>query len=237
MSFFKAALIEIEFTASLPTRSYKGSRFYFEADFQITYRPGRQGHCNRNSLIRHEVLQAAREESQSWLAIEILEAEDAINARLGRPSDSTDGFYRDCRARVALHISEQTEKTLHRLLASEARVNHLQYLKTTLYSDASLLLVDFLERDPSRLGDELDIDKFYRFANRLSEAEQWWAPLMQAWGELAAQTQSREAAREALHALLDAIHRLDKKLSSRHGLPSATGSVEGPIVPDENSAG
>jgi hypothetical protein len=103
----------------------------------------------------------------------------------------------------------------------KAKLERLRYLKEALYSDPSLLIIDHLQRHPEDIGrGDLDFNKFYKLANSLRESERWWSPLMIAWSELAAQTQSQEAASEAMRALLDAIRRLDAKLATRHKLPT-----------------
>ncbi|MEV1198830.1 hypothetical protein [Microbispora rosea] len=197
------------------------SGYFFQARIHGMYRPGRAVHENRESYVRTHVLQVASEISQAWEVDEAVAAESAINAVLGKPARCPNGFYRDLTAHVAISLSAETLHTFTQLREDRARVERLRFLKESLYVDPVLLIIDFLEHRPEIIQiEDFDLHKFFGFANNVRQAERWWAPIMEAWSELAKKTKSTEAVGEAMRILLEAIQRLDSKLATRRELPT-----------------
>jgi hypothetical protein len=103
----------------------------------------------------------------------------------------------------------------------EERVARLRYLRSVLYADPSLLVIDHLDRNPSTPIDRGLIFRYYAMANDLQEAKEWWTPLMAAWRELAIHAAaSPNGIDMAMDGLLMAINKLDARLASRHSLPA-----------------
>jgi hypothetical protein len=186
---------------------------YFEASFRGTFRRGRTRHDDRQALARSDVLEAARQITQRWTADDIADAQDALNAHLGRPTDCVHGFYRQLAVRVELEVSADAAQAARQHREDRARIARLQYLQSVLYSDPTLLAIDHLDRNPEVDVDRQLIDRFHTLARELAHAKEWWAPLMIAWSQLAANTAGAPAkADKALEVLIAAIEALDARL-------------------------
>ncbi|TCC36324.1 hypothetical protein [Kribbella speibonae] len=185
----------------------------FEARFSGSFRPGRLHHDDRQALVRHEVLEAARDLSRSWSVDDVPAAQDALNAELGRPSDCAQGFYRRLVVQIELDADPEAVETAARHREDRARIARLRYLRSALYTDPELLLIDHLDRNPDTPIDRALIDRCHAVAGELSHAKEWWAPLLTAWNELAMRTAGDpDKVDKALEVLLTAIRHLDAKL-------------------------
>lgn len=191
------------------------------ANITVQYRHGRKAHNSREELVRFQVMTIARNIAEKWEADDRLAAQDEINAWLGEPRDCPQGFYRKLTGHAELLMTPKAYENAIRAREDRAHVERLRYLKTALYTDPSLLVVEYLDLNRDHIGtiDVGSVDRFRQIADRLREAEQWWSPLMAAWNELAANTRSREGIEEAMKILNDSIRRLDARLASRHQLP------------------
>lgn len=192
----------------------------FTANITAQYRHGRKTHNNREELVCFRVMALARKIAVKWEADDRAAAQDEINAYLGEPLDCPQGFYRKLIGHAELLMSRKAHENAIRAREDRVHVERLHYLKAALYTDPSLLVVEYLDQNRDHISD-IDvgnIDKFRLLAGRLREAEQWWSPIMTAWNELAANTSSREGIEEAMKVLNDSIRRLDSKLATRHGL-------------------
>lgn len=171
----------------------------------------------------------ARNIAGKWEADDRLEALCEINAWLGEPHDCPQGFYRKLSGHAELLMSRKARENAIRAREDRAHVERLRYLKAMLYTDPSLLAVEYLDQNRDHIStiDVGSIEKFRLLADRLRETEQWWSPLMAAWNELAANTRSREGIEEAMKILNDSIRRLDSKLAARHKLPDQSQEVTG----------
>ncbi|WP_203898190.1 hypothetical protein [Virgisporangium aliadipatigenens] len=157
-----------------------------------------------------------------WEADEASSASDAINAEFGAPRSCSQGYFRDLVAEVRIRTSAEARQAAERSRADRARVARLQYLKAALYSDPTLLAIEYLDRNPSAKIDTSRLDGLQKFADEIRHREQWWSPIMRAWDELAVRTMSAESADIAIEVLIDAIRRLDLSLARRHGVDSNT---------------
>lgn len=196
----------------------------FDARFSAQYLSGRTFHGDRASLVRHHLLREARLIARDWRADEAHAAQDAINACFGKPRDCPDDFYRKLTAHVELRASADARQAAAQARDDEARIERLRYLRTALYTDPTLLVIEHLDRHPETEIDHGRIEHLRRLADELRHGERWWAPLMTAWNELAQHTSDTPgAAREAMTVLHNAIQRLDATLALRHNLPKTTG--------------
>lgn len=194
----------------------------FDARLRASFVPRRKDHRDRDSLIRTRVLESASDVSGQYGADDAPAAQAAINAKLGGPQDCVDGYYRRLTARVELGVSADAARAAAQRRQDDARVARLRYLRSVLYTDPSLLLIEHFDRNPSAsMAPEVLVQKYQALANQLREAEEWWSPLMVAWSELATQTAgSSDDVIVAMKALLAAINELDGRLAARHSLPS-----------------
>jgi hypothetical protein len=191
----------------------------FAASISGTCRPGRRAHQDLVGLARSETLRRASEVSIHWDADQWSAAQDAINAVIGAPHDCSSDFYRRLAAQVRLMPDKDAVNTAMQIRLDRTRVNRLNFLKTALYSDPTLIAVWYLEQHPDRV-DDINFDKFRRLADQLQAGEHWWGPLMLAWNELASKADSQEAIKECMNVLLEVLHRLDSRLANRYGLPT-----------------
>jgi hypothetical protein len=190
----------------------------FHARITARYRLGRTQHDAPDSVVRTRLVLAACDQAACWQADQLCAAADAVNAEIGRPAHCPRRVYRDLIGHADLWLDAAGTEAAELWHQQKTHVERLKYLKATLYSDPALLLIDHLQRHPNDL-DNAELDKYRSLSDRLQERERWWSSLMVAWNDLAAQTQSPQAAEASMHILLDAIRRLDSKLADRHGLP------------------
>lgn len=193
----------------------------FTAEITAQYQHGRKSHTNLEEFVCFQVVTTVRKVAQKWEADERLAAQNEINAYLGEPHDCPQGFYRKLTGHAELLMSSKSRENAIRAREDRAHVARLRYLKTALYTDPSLLMIDYLDQNRDHIS-TIDVDRIEKFrllADRLQEAEQWWSPIMAAWNELAANTKSREGIEEAMRVLNDSIRRLDSKLAARYKLP------------------
>lgn len=192
----------------------------FTANITAQYRHGRRPHNNREELVCFRVMTIARKIAVKWEADDRGAAQDEINACLGESLDCPQGFYRKLTGHAELLINRKAHENAIRAREDRVHVERLRYLKAALYTDPSLLVVEYLDQNRNQINviDVGNIDKFRLLADRLREVEQWWSPIMTAWNELAANTSSKEGIEEAMKVIGDSIRRLDSKLARRHGL-------------------
>jgi hypothetical protein len=211
---------QVEARFALPVRLPSATpQIAFEAQMKATFQSGRTQHNALEALVRSNVVDAARETAQKWHADEIDAAQDAINARLGKATDSPGGTYRRLIASAKLRISAAERDAANQWRNVRHKIEHLEYLKAQLYSDPSLLMIDYLEREGAQIM-SLDVNTFHRIVISIRQFDHWWSPLMVAWSELAARADSPETLNGTMAILLDSIRRLDSKLADRHGLPN-----------------
>lgn len=196
----------------------------FQSQITARYRPGRARHHERDSAARAYLTATARKEAAAWQANQSAAAKDAINAKLGQPARCPDGSYKDLVGHIELSLTRSAAAAVDQLCDHQAHVARLRYLKAALYSDPSLLLIDYLHLHPEALNDDLrtTLERYRQLADRLQNHEQWWADVRTAWNELADRTQAPAAAEESMRVLLDVLLRLDRKLAAEHNLPPRT---------------
>ncbi|NBE99986.1 hypothetical protein FE391_41680 [Nonomuraea sp. KC401] len=220
MAWFRRPWVKLTFPdiVLLPSKT-RG--VHFEAIFDIKYRPGSASQLSRDSCVRRDVRSLSCNIASQWQADEASAAQDAINVELGGYASCPHGFYKDLVGSVELSVDRDGLNAALQERADQVRFERLKWLREALYYDPSLLVIDHLERHPETLlNADFKVDNFWKFSNRLRSAEKWWSPLMAAWTELAAKTQSQQAIEQCMRVLLDAILRLDARLAAEHKLPT-----------------
>ncbi|MFG1887503.1 hypothetical protein ACGFIR_06490 [Micromonospora sp. NPDC049051] len=142
-----------------------------------------------------------------------------LNADFGLPRSCSNGCYDQLLARFAVSSGEEARQAAVRIRADRARLARLRMLKDSLYAEPSLFVISRVEAQPDVNIDENLIREAWQLSALLKSAEAWWGPLMAAWSSLASNFKTEEAASVALRVLVDAIHRMDKKMASRYGIP------------------
>ncbi|MGK5678530.1 hypothetical protein [Actinoplanes sp. URMC 104] len=89
------------------------------------------------------------------------------------------------------------------------------------------------DRHPDQDLNMARLDEFRRLSDSFRASESWWAPIMNAWNDLASKTEAHGEVMAAMDVLKDAILRLDSRLAAEHGLGAtregAAGGVDRPL--------
>lgn len=217
MSWFRARRVNLVFPHPLSVESATDGAA-FELHISGHYTPGTARHIDRESLVRHRISGVAREVCRDFHADEGSIAADALNARLGIPTNCIDRYYWRLTAHARIYVNDDLRALAAQRRADHGRVERLRYLKTALYSDPSLLAVEYLDRDPAAKIDSGRIEELRRYADELRQAEYWWSPLMVAWNELAMRSAASQSTGVAMEILLETIQKFDRSLARKHGL-------------------
>ncbi len=150
-------------------------------------------------------------------------AEDEMNSAIGAGLNSPHGYYRDLVATIRLKIDGDGAEAAAALRADQRRVRQLQQLKSLLYSDPTLMLIDHVERhpeltDPSQMAARLD--GYRALADQLVQHDDWWRPIAAAWNALAVRANTNPAAaRMVQDSIIEVIEELARSLpgASRKG--------------------
>lgn len=191
---------------------------FFEAAIEASFKPG-SPHSHPMALVRSRLFDMASTVAKKWEVDQAWLAEDELNGLLGLPTDCPNRFYLGLRGSVRLYSSPESIDRLERVKADRERIGRLNFLKSSLYSDPSLVAIDYFERNPvSPIEFDSLLQRTANLSNSLRGFDVWWGPVMAAWGELAAKTQSQREIDVALRILLEALSRLDSSLVAKHGL-------------------
>ncbi|MEU7770579.1 hypothetical protein AB0C44_04545 [Micromonospora taraxaci] len=190
-----------------------------EADFTATVRTGRT-HADLDALVRSRLHALAFSVTSRLQPVFVRQAQDEINGLLGQPKDCPDGFYRDLVGNVQLHLPDEVAADLAKQREDAARLRRLRFLKENIFSDPSFVAIELFERNPVG-GPELDslLKRASEMALKLRSFDDWWAPLLLAWGDLAQKMQSPAEADVAMRVLLRAISDLDSSLIRNYPVP------------------
>lgn len=150
---------------------------HFEAMFTIEWRPALRTRSNLEDLVLSTALSGAGEIEQGFDAVEVHTAQDTINAELGSPRHSRVEAYRCLAARVELALSEAACERLAQQRADEERVRRLRFLRTNLYQQPDLFVLDRIEQQSDWPSAHQVADR-QRLARLLVAANAWWDPLL-----------------------------------------------------------
>lgn len=211
----RAARLSIPEPVLLPAKT---DGFFFEATFEAAFFPRRK-HLNPAALARGHLFDTASAISRKWEVDQSWLAEDALNCLFGSPMDCPNRSYLSLHAVVRLRAAPESIDRLLHLRADQERIRRLTFLKDSLYSDPRLMAIDCFERNPAAFTDfESLLQQVARMSNSLKAFDVWWGPIMAAWAELAAKTQSQREIDAALRIILEALSQLDSSLVRKHDL-------------------
>lgn len=149
--------------------------------FQMTgsarWTPRRTSHPDIAAVVRDTVVRRARTIAAERYADDIRSAEDAINADLRASRDERTPYYSRLTAAVTLRLSEQDMASSLEYRRSLARLVKLRFLKKELYSDPSMLLLDYLDRHPEKLGQHRTLPASSDSPS-ISNCERWWCRVL-----------------------------------------------------------
>ncbi|MCW3839159.1 hypothetical protein ONA70_03485 [Micromonospora yasonensis] len=189
---------------------------HFQVKVSANFRAGGTPHKDVGALVRRDIYLAASAEAMRWQADEAHHFEDALNAEFGLARKCKAGCYRRLTACFAVKVAATGRQAAIEAREDKARVERLRALKVALYSDPALFLISQIEKNPNLAIDQTKVDEAWRISGLLRSSEDWWAPVMRAWGDLARGFQTPESASIALKVLVDCIERLDRTLIDRH---------------------
>lgn len=195
----------------------------FVARFEVVWRPRHRREPNLADSMRADVVEIASQASVRRTAYDLTAAENFVNARLAAWGSTATSRYRHITPRVSLSLSEDVADMLTQRRADEERVRRLTFLKTRLYSDPALVVLEYLERNPGAPGDEL-INRYLHALNLIDSSRAWWAPLLEGGEALAQQLSAPDLAYILMRALNAAIRDLTQqagKAASLTAFPSA----------------
>lgn len=88
---------------------------------------------------------------------------------------------------------------------SVAQVERLRFLKRELYSDPSMLLLDYLDKNPSRLTDPPDLARFQHLALKVSNGERWWCWVLDVLDKLSSEVSDKDGNLWVMNVLVRAL--------------------------------
>ncbi|TCC22763.1 hypothetical protein [Kribbella speibonae] len=179
----------------------------FTAMFEVVWRPRRRRESNLQDALRADVIEAASATSITRSAYDVRAAENFINTRLAAWGRTATGRYRHISPKVSLSLSDDAAETLAQRRADEERVRRLTFLKTKLYSDPALVVVERLERNPERSSENL-IAEYIRAAQLIESSQRWWAPLLEGTAALDQRYRTQDLAFALMSALTATVNEL-----------------------------
>lgn len=180
---------------------------HFEATFTIEWRPALRTRPNLEDLVLSQTLARASEAAQLFPAVEVRTAQDTINAELGAPEHTRATGYRCLAARVELALSENAQEDLAQQQADEARVRRLRFLRTNLYEQPDLFVLDRIEKQGDWPGAQ-QVAEWQRLARWMVAADEWWQPMLDQWEKVGQGFNDIELQNRAMLALCDALQKL-----------------------------
>jgi hypothetical protein len=186
------------------------------------WRPGWTSHAAVEVLVRDIVVRRARDIAADRYADDIRGAEDAINADLVASRSEQNPYFSDLTATITLGLSERDLVNSREYRDSLARVERLRFLRNELYSNPSMLLLDYLDRNPGHLAEPPDLARFQRLALKVSNGEQWWSQILDVLDKLSAKVSDKDGNFWAMNVLFAALREAAPDLFSQHQeVPSA----------------
>lgn len=182
---------------------------HFEAIITAWYRPKRPSrHLNLEELVRSDLTTIIGELAQHLDATDVPAAQDAINARVGEPVLAQNTHYRLVSVAVALSLPPVAREVLAQREADQERIRRLRFLKSQLYDDPALVVLDRLEHRPEGLVED-ELEYFQRLARSLRANENWWRPMLEQWELLGKGFSETEMQHRAMRALLNSLAELN----------------------------
>ncbi|MCX4529826.1 MULTISPECIES: hypothetical protein [unclassified Streptomyces] len=180
---------------------------HFEATFTIEWRPALRTRLNVEDLVLSRTLARAGQVARLFEAVEVRTAQDTVNAELGTPEHTRATGYRCLAARVELTLSESTQEDLAQQRADEARIRRLRFLRTNLYEQPDLFVLDRIERQGDWPGAQQVAD-WQRLARWIVAADAWWQPLLEQWEAIGQGFDDIEMQNRAMLALCESVKML-----------------------------
>jgi hypothetical protein len=184
--------------------------------------PGKVSHPAIEALVRNVVVSQAQAIALKRYADDVSGTEDAINSDLGSGLIEDTPYYSALTATVLLDRSHQDEMAnSHEYRNSLARVERLRFLRSQLYGDPSMLMLDYVDRNPDKLDELPDLASFQLLALEVSNGERWWLRVLHVLERLSAEVSDEKGNLWAMHVLLTALKEAAPDLFSQSEEESA----------------
>ncbi|WP_308250973.1 hypothetical protein [Streptomyces anulatus] len=194
--------------------------------YTITWRPLWRVPPNAEETVRAAVHATATETAARLGASDVLAAQDAVNAALGRLPRRAPN-YSLLNAYASLGLPSAPQELLAQRTADEQRIRRLRFLKENLYDHPDLVVLDQLEHyAPGALGNE-HVAELQRLARLICSCDRWWLPLLEQWEQVGQGFTDLEKRQQAMLVLSDSL-----KALNGGSLPSRIGPVDMP-TPDD----
>jgi hypothetical protein len=178
----------------------------FRMNGSVRWMSGKASHPRLEALVRDVTTSRAQAIAVRRYADDVYGAEDAINADLGSGNVEDTLYYSGLTAIVALDVPDQEDMANSRNYRdSLARVERLRFLKDQLYSDPSMLLLDYIDRNPGKLDEVPDLAGFQRLALKISGGERWWCQVLDVLERLSSEVSDERGNLWAMTLLLGAL--------------------------------
>jgi hypothetical protein len=172
----------------------------------IWWKSRRRCHLDIESVVHDAVFHKAQTIAVQRYTDDIRGTEDAINANLGSSHHEKSPYYSSLTAKIALHLSEHDMRSSLEYHNSLARVERLRFLKSELYNDPSMLLIDFLDRNPDRFSDPPDFADFQRLALKVSNGDKWWSWILDVLDKFSSEVSDENGNTYVMKVLFAALH-------------------------------
>lgn len=125
----------------------------FRMSGSVRWIPGKLSHPSPEAFVRNVVTSKAQTVAIRRYADDVHGAEDAINADLGSGNIKDTVYFSGLIATITLgHPDQEDMANSRKYRDSLARVERLRFLKGQLYNDPSMLLLDYIDRNPGKLA-------------------------------------------------------------------------------------
>lgn len=187
----------------------------FKMSGSVRWIPGKLSHPAIEALVRDVATSKAQEIAIGRYADDIHGTEDAINSNLGSGNIEDTLYYSGLNATIILaHPDQQDIANSRKYRDSVARIERLRFLKDQLYSDPSMLLLDYVDRNPGKLDDVPDLASFQHLALKISNGERWWCQVLDVLERLSSGVSDEKGNLWAMTLLMGALERAAPDLFS-----------------------
>ncbi len=178
----------------------------FRMSGSVRWIPGKLSHPSPEAFVRNVVTSKAQTVAIRRYADDVHGAEDAINADLGSGNIKDTVYFSGLIATITLgHPDQEDMANSRKYRDSLARVERLRFLKGQLYNDPSMLLLDYIDRNPGKLAEFPDLAGFQRLALKISGGERWWSQVLDVLERLSSEVSDEKGNLWAMTVLLGAL--------------------------------
>jgi hypothetical protein len=190
----------------------------FEMTGSIQWKPRRASHLDIEAVVCDAVFCRAQAIAIKRYADDIRGAQDAINAELGYNRHERTSCYSRLIATVTLRLNKRDMANSLEYRNSVAQIERLRFLRKQLYSDPSMLLLDYLDKNPEKLVEPPDLAKYQQLALRISSGERWWCQVLEVLDKLSSKVSDQDGNSYVLKVFFASLKEAAPDLFDQHQL-------------------